>query len=267
MSSEVTSTMIRRSLTCVVACCTLLFTVVCRDAVASPEEDAEALYTEGLQLFAQEKFSEAADVLKRSFALHESQETLFAWAQSERKYGNCEQARKLFSEYGYNAKKRKQAQAALQLINDCKPRKVIKPTPKPVEAPPRKTQSAPTAIETSKLLDGQPSISVYKFWGTYAGSALVVAIGGTYFAYTANQFASDVEALPDGTEFSVALELEEKAERRALYANLSFAVSGVLGGVAAWLYIRKSSDDKKRHTVIVPTISSEKVGVSAFLTF
>ncbi len=145
----------------------------------------------------------------------------------------------------------------------------------PVEVAWKQTSdAASTDVVSEKTSEktgtGGSKKAIYEHWQIYAGFAGASLLGGLYLGKTAEDFAADVGKLEDGTEFSVAKKLEDKAESRALYANISFVGAGLFGAAAYWMYSRSSDSEKTPRpttAIIVPTISSHSLGLGASLRF
>lgn len=132
-------------------------------------------------------------------------------------------------------------------------------------------KSAPS-VEVSSTVTKEPSTpgpALYERWEIYGGAAGIALLGGLYLGKTADDAASEVSKLEDGTEFSVAKALEEKATSRALYANITFAGAGLLGAAAVWMYTRGDDEPEARAktAIVVPTVSRDGLGIGASLRF
>jgi tetratricopeptide (TPR) repeat protein len=67
-------------------------------AVAAPKKkSARAQFDRGVAAYTKGDYAAAIDALGKSFALEADEETLFAWAQSERKLGHCDKAIELYT--------------------------------------------------------------------------------------------------------------------------------------------------------------------------
>ncbi len=91
-------------------------------AGAQPEQDANKLFAEGLRLYVEKDYEEAAKVLEQSYDAKAEQRTLFAWAQAMRLSGNCEESKELLTQYVANGASGKQSRAAFKLMEDCTPK-------------------------------------------------------------------------------------------------------------------------------------------------
>ncbi len=126
--------------------------------------------------------------------------------------------------------------------------------------------------EASLTLDDvstQPKPAIYMRWQLYTGLAVVTLATGAILGDAARRKTDEIEQLPNGTEFAVALELEDQAESRALYANISFAATGILGVTAIVMYLSQDSGDEgqRKAATLHPAIGKDHVGVSASLSF
>lgn len=110
---------------------------------------------------------------------------------------------------------------------------------------------------------------LFSRWQLYAGLTVGAAIGGGYFAFKTKSLVDDAEALEDGSEFTQAKKLEDRAKTKALYANIGFVAAALLAGTTYWVYTTKSGDSEKAPTTtsITPYLSPTEVGVAAALHF
>lgn len=130
--------------------------------------------------------------------------------------------------------------------------------------------AATTALTTVPATPSKQGVAIYQRWEIYAGLSGAALACGLYFGKSAEDYASDISGLPDGTEFSVAQDLEAKADSQALYANISFVGAGLLGAAAFWMYSREPSakqESTASATAIVPVVSPDSLGVRASLRF
>ena len=132
------------------------------------------------------------------------------------------------------------------------------------------TSSGQVSTARAAATPSKPGRAVHERWEFYAGAAGVAMLGGLYLGKTADDAASEVGTLENGTEFSVAKALEDKAKSRALYANISFAGAGILGAAAIWMYTRLGDDDpetRAKTAMVLPTVSRDGLGIGASLRF
>ncbi len=256
--------MLRQTILCV----GLLALLASPAALLAAPSSAPELYAEGLKLYAQEDYAQAAKVLESSYLLDEKQSTLFAWAQAERLQQHCDKASELFEKYISKGEEAKQLKAAFQLIKQCAP-----PEDKTVpKEPPQFTSTGldgsgqDTGIEKIESrpprLSPQPShVPLYRRWQVFAGGSLLAIAGGSYLGLRAQSLANDAELLPDGSEFSTVQKLEDRAKNRALLANISFAGAGLLGVAAVWMFLTPSERPDKNKVSITPSIRANEVGL------
>ncbi len=125
--------------------------------------------------------------------------------------------------------------------------------------------------ETLVTIDqvSQPNPPLYKRWQLYTGLAVATLASGAILGDAARRKTDEIEQLPDGTEFAIALELEDQAKSRALYANISFAATGILGATAIVMYLSQGSGSESQpgQATLHPILGRDHVGVSASLRF
>ncbi len=230
-------------------------------ALLAAPRSAPELYAEGLKLYALEDYAQAATVFERSYLLDEQQSTLFAWAQAERLQQHCDKASELFEKYIGKGEEAKQLKAAFQLIKQCAP-------PEDKTVPKEPPQFTSTGLDRSgqdtgiEKIESQPShVPLYRRWQVFAGGSLLAIAGGSYLGLRAQSVANDAELLPDGSEFSTVQKLEDRAENRALLANISFAGAGLLGVAAVWMFLTPSERPDKNKVSITPSIRANEVGL------
>ncbi|HEY5951023.1 MAG TPA: hypothetical protein VIV40_36275, partial [Kofleriaceae bacterium] len=126
-------------------------------AIAAPKSgEARVQFDKGVAAYTKGDYAAAAEALGASFVLEADPETLFAWAQTERKLGHCDRAIDLYTKLLGMSLPAENKQAIRVQINECKAiiaeqkpakpdAKVTKtepaPTPEPVQAAP--VQPAP----------------------------------------------------------------------------------------------------------------------------
>lgn len=200
---------------------------------ASPESDAGKHFAEGLRLYAENDFAAAATALKISYEFHADQRTLFAWAQSERRLGNCESSRKLLTLYISSGATGKQSQAAYRLMSDCKPSTTDKTEPDeatgeedPVKVPLDVKEEPPT----SEPLITPPTTTVHQPWYRDWIGVTLLSTGAVGLAFSAFEYGTALDAedsaAKSGVTYQQFLDHKENAQTAR---DLSLA-SGLLGG-------------------------------------
>jgi hypothetical protein len=138
--------------------------------------------------------------------------------------------------------------------------------------------------------DGSGAPAFYARWYVWGGVALLAGGVGTYFGLDVLAAQDDLEELNRQTQmegaeipFSRALEIQDRGERSALMANISFGVAGAAAVAAVVLYVMKpgstksgsdsaepssSSDDEDDDSAfLVPTAGPDGFGVAVFGRF
>jgi hypothetical protein len=128
-------------------------------ASAAPNKDAAKHFAEGLRLYAEKDYDGAATSLELSYNLKKDQTTLFAWAQSERLFGNCDESKTLLSTYVANGANAKQSKAAYDLMEQCTPRVVAEPVVPEPELTNGGTGPGDTSAETNTNLVSGGSVT------------------------------------------------------------------------------------------------------------
>jgi hypothetical protein len=219
-------------------------------ASANPKKEAAKHFSEGLRLYAEKNFDGAATELELSYNKNNDQTTLFAWAQAERLYGNCDESKTLLSTYVANGANAKQSKAAYDLMKQCTPRVVEPVVPEPVLT---HNTSGPGDTNTNNTLDTSSGGSVnqdtgdtgkhwYKDWigltllGT-GGVSTALAL----FSYSGAR-SDESAAVEMGVTYDEFLHLRSEAQEK----RTNSVVFGVAGGVllsagAAYILLDKFS--------------------------
>ncbi len=109
---------------------------------------------------------------------------------------------------------------------------------------------------------------IYKRWQLYAGLAIGSFATGAYYGNASRSKTDEIAQLEDGTEFSVAQDLEDQAKKRALYANIGFAAGAALGAAAVWMFLSEApTPEAPLATAIVPMVDMDRLGVAAHVSF
>lgn len=83
--------------------------------------DARGWFESGAEAYARERYDEASTAFAKSYAMDPNTDVLFAWAQSERLAGNCEEANRLYDRFLDTDPSKQQREAALLLKSECTP--------------------------------------------------------------------------------------------------------------------------------------------------
>lgn len=207
-------------------------------ASAEPNKDAAKHFGEGLRLYAEKDYKAAAAELEISYNLNNDQTTLFAWAQAERLYGNCDKSKELLTTYIASGANAKQSKAAYDLMEQCTPR-VVEPPP-PVVTPPETGNTNGTANLGS---DGNVSASQgndTKHWYKDWVGITLLAVGGVgttlgLLSYS-DARADEKDAAKEGVTYDRFLHLRSEAEeKRTNAAILGIGGTVILGAAAVYI--------------------------------
>ncbi len=117
---------------------------------------------------------------------------------------------------------------------------------------------------------GRGAPPIYARWALWAGVALASGAVGTYFGLEAKSTLEDLDRLnmeSSNHEFAEADDLESRARKNALWANLGFAAAGAATITAAILYLRADRRQRERSAVLAPTAGRDSIGMALFLPF
>lgn len=193
-------------------------------AYAAPKTpEAKAAFDRGVAAYTSNDYAAASEALGQSYALEPDVETLFAWAQTERKLEHCDKASELYGKLlAYDLPD--ENKAAIQTkLEECK---AILAAQKPVEPPPPVADPAPVP----PIDKPQPPPSSPAWWKDPVGGGLVgvgvVGLGvGGYFLVSARSLDADKTTAPNYGEFQ---RLEDKAASRGTIGVIAAAGGGAL---------------------------------------
>jgi tetratricopeptide (TPR) repeat protein len=227
--------------------------------------DAKTWFDRGVAAYKKGSFEAASEALGKSFDLERDVDTLFAWAQSERKLEHCEEAIELYQKlltFDLPAANKEAVDTKLQ---ECR---TIVAQQKPGVAPPagasspEPLSSAPKAAPTeeppgtadhvtspsSPVTDARPGARAwYKNPISLAlvGSGAVATGVGVGFLVSAKSLDSDFQAAKD---YQKAQDLSAQAKS---HGNIGLIATGVGGalliGGAAWIFTHRGSTEQ--HTM------------------
>ena len=213
----------RQALSAVLAATVLLTGApLARAAPKTPE--AKAAFDRGVAAYTNNDYAAASEALGQSYTLEPDVETLFAWAQTERKLERCDKASDLYGKLlAYDLPEENKA-AIRAKLDECK---TILAAQKPVEPPPPVAEPVPTPPQIDQP---PPPPSSPAWWKDPVGGALVgvgvVGLGvGGYFLVSARSLDSDKDTAPNYGEFQ---RLEDKADSRGRLGVIAVAGGGAL---------------------------------------
>ncbi|HEY4182938.1 MAG TPA: hypothetical protein VGM90_39210 [Kofleriaceae bacterium] len=232
-------------------------------AEAAPKKrEARELYDKGLAAYGKNDYAGAAKALSKSFALEEDKDTLFAWAQAEKKNTNCEKAIHLYEKvlvFELKAPARKAVgvqieecrAAMLQTTPPAEENTVATPAPAPVSdaapaAPPEAMPAAPEPVHT----DDPPSRWKSPLGLTLVGVGVVGVGVGTVFLLQAKKADSDQDSAATYGEWK---DLRDKAKSRGTIGLVSTGVGAacLVGGII-YIATRKTESASQASVWVTP---------------
>lgn len=221
----------------------LIVLIACvRVAAAAPTNgDAKAAFDRGVAAYSKGDFAGAAEALEQSYKFEPDADTLFAWAQSERKAGHCDKAIKLYDRLLKFELPDENKQAVHKNLEECKALLPAAPPPvtAPVSAPVETPRREPKREEPAPRAESRP------WWRDPVGDALVglgaVGVGvGVTFLVSARSADADAKATMNYFQFRT---LEDKASSRSKLGIAAGASGAVLitAGIV-WYATHRGSD-------------------------
>jgi tetratricopeptide (TPR) repeat protein len=254
---------------------TLAVVLVASAAEAKPRRrDAKIAFDRGVTAYQKGNFEAAADALGKSFSLERDVDTLFAWAQSERKLEHFDKAVELYEKlltFNLPQANRTAVETNLEECRSMVAQQKVRPEPsadgktaepigtepRPEQAPmspPRVTEQPAIAPAPSSPSDASPPPRAW-YKDPIAlglGGVGVVATGvGIGLLISAKSLDSDSKAATD--DYNRALDLRNKARLRGNIGGVTAAVGvGALIGAAVWVVMHRKSDERTVTGWLVP---------------
>lgn len=226
-------------------------------ALAAPKTGAaRAHFDRGVAAYTKGDYASASEALGASFVLEADPETLFAWAQTERKLGHCDRAIDLYAKLLAMDLPAENKQAVQIQIDECKAiiaeqaptREPVQPVA-PVQPQPPQPPRPPPTTEPA-----QPERRAW--WTDPVGGALVgvgaVGLGlGAVFLVQGRTADADKDAATTYPEYE---RLAERAESRGRLGVIGLVAGGALvaGGVV-WYLTRKPEGERTVTTLVLPS--------------
>jgi tetratricopeptide (TPR) repeat protein len=226
--------------------------------------DAKAAFDRGVTAYQKGNFEGASDALGKSFAIERDVDTLFAWAQSERKLEHYDKAVELYEKlltFNLPQANRTAVEANLEECRsmvsqtkpkpaaDGKPAEPLAAEPRPEAAtavPARVAEQPPVAPAPPPPSDGLPAPRPwYKDPVAIGlGGVGIVATGvGVGLLISAKSLDSDSKAAMD--DYGRALDLRNKARLRGNIGGVTAAVGvGALVGAAVWVVVHRKAGER-----------------------
>lgn len=203
-------------------------------AVAAPKgAAAKKQFDRGVKAYTAGDFTAAADAMSKSYDLEKDPETLFAWAQAERKLEDCAKAVDLYNEllvYELPAENRKVVESN---VAECK--EILAANAPKVEDTPKQPEPPPARVE--EVAPPPPSHEGGRaWWKDPVGDGLVLAgVGGLVFgglklasAASADSDKSNATSYADFQRFSDKATSDGKVGVIAAGAGGALVVLGVV---------------------------------------
>lgn len=231
-------------------------------AIAAPKgADAKAAFDKGVAAYTKGDFAGASDALGKSYGIEPDVETLFAWAQTERKLDHCAKASELYAKLLDADIPAENKAVVRDKFDECQ--KILAAQPpkpdKPVEPPP------PVPIESHP--PPEPHAEHPAWWKNPVGDALLGAgivglgVGGVFLVQARS---ADHDKASAGT-YGDFQRLEDRASSRGKL-GVTFAIGG--GAlVAASIVWYATHGGAERKTSIAGWVAPEGGGVVALGRF
>jgi hypothetical protein len=144
----------------------------------------------------------------------------------------------------------------------------------PAEETAETTPAAETTTEDASVSsssgDSDGGTSILSRWWLWGGVAVAVGGVGVWAGLSARSALSDLDKMRENSqdfEFSQARSVADRAESRALIANIAFAASAAAAVTAGVLWYLHRDDSSESRTALVPTIGPDSAGVAATLAW
>jgi tetratricopeptide (TPR) repeat protein len=234
-------------------------------AAAKPKRrDAKAAFDRGLAAYQKGNFEDASEALGKSFDLERDVDTLFAWAQAERKLEHCDKAIGLYERLlGFNlppanrdAVELKRTEC-LTIVAQQKPKVEPPPAPPKVEPAPGEPKVEPPPGEPPRAAD-HPAVapaprpdtggSAGRAWYKDPVAIALVGTGAVATGVGAGLLISarslDSQAKDSKNYFKV-MDLSDQAQSRGTLGLITASVGGalVVGGVV-WIVTHRGATEQ-----------------------
>jgi hypothetical protein len=140
----------------------------------------------------------------------------------------------------------------------------------PVAAGAARPAAAPVQMAADEPAASEGGTPFYASWMLWGGVAVGIGAAGTWAGLSAQSAKNELDDIRDSEfefEYSEAKDVADRAEQRALIANLCFAAAGASAVASAVLFIRSRDSGEERATVVAPVVGQDQVGMAAWLRF
>lgn len=233
-------------------------------AAAAPKRpDAKAAFDKGVAAYTKGDFAAASEQLGRSYELEADLDTLFAWAQSERRLDHCDKASTLYAKLLDSDMPAANKAAVRERFDECQ--KILAaqaPAPEPIVTPPPAAEPPPPSPPPAP-----PRAEGRAWWANPVGGALVgvglVGAGiGTVFLVQGRAANKDKASATTYGEFQ---SLEDRAESRGKLGTALLVGGGVL--VTAGIVWYATHPASKRAAQVTAWVAPDGGGVVALGRF
>jgi tetratricopeptide (TPR) repeat protein len=220
-------------------------------AFAAPKgAAAKKQFDKGVKAYTAGDYAAASEAMGASYQLEKDPETLFAWAQSERKLENCDKAIELYNEllvYDLPAENKQVIETQIGECKDIQAAKGPKPddTPKEAASPPAPVRAEQPPPAPSPAHEGG------HWYGRPVADVVVLAgLGG--LVYGGLKLASAASADSDKTNAMTYADFQRYSDKATKDGKLGveFAAAGgalvVIGAI--WYATHGDSPEKKKVT-------------------
>ncbi len=222
---------------------------------------AKAAFDKGVAAYTRGDYAAASASLGASYGLEADVETLFAWAQTERKLEHCDKATELYGKLLQIEMPAENKAVVESKLEECRRILAAQPMPDPVAPLPPPEVTPPIEPVTT------PGDGSRAWWKDPVGGALVgvgvVGLGvGGVFVVQARAANSDKAAATTYGEFQ---RLDDRASSRGTLGVIGLVGGGVLVGAGLVWYATHGSS--KPSTQVTGWLAPEGGGVIAFGAF
>jgi tetratricopeptide (TPR) repeat protein len=214
-------------------------------ALAAPNGGAaKKQFDKGVKAYTGGDFAAAADAMSKSYELEKDPETLFAWAQAERKLESCDKAIELYNELLVYDLPAENKQVIETQIGECK--QILAAKAPPVEPPPKEPEPPPAAappVETPP-----PHESGRAWWKDPVGDGLVlVGIGGLVAGGV--KLASAASADSDKSNATSYADFKRFSDKATSDGKVGVIAAGAGGALVVLGVIWYATHREHEHTV------------------
>lgn len=222
-------------------------------ASAAPKgAEARAAFDKGVAAYKKADYATASDALGRSFTLEADTDTLYAWAQTERKLNHCDKAVELYGRLLTMDMPEANKAAVQTQIDECKTiiaaQKPAEPAPPPTSAPIEPPSATPTRPpERPETPPSPPSKWLNPVGlGLIGLGAIGLGAGGVFLAQ-ASSADSDKDSATTYGDFQ---RFEDRATSRGRIGVIA-AASGAVLLTAGIVYIVTRTPVEKQSIAVV----------------